>query len=132
MTENSLNVRLDKWLWAARFYKTRNIAREMIEGGKVQYNNNRTKPSRNVDIGAHISLWQGYNKIEVIVLALSDVRREASLARLLYEETAASIEQRKQLELAHKSNILFAPHPSQKPNKKQRRYLLELKYSGRQ
>lgn len=66
MSPNSENeVRLDKWLWAARFYKTRSIARSMIEGGKVHYNGTRSKPSRIVEINARIQLWQGYNQIEV-------------------------------------------------------------------
>jgi ribosome-associated heat shock protein Hsp15 len=127
MTENLQKVRLDKWLWAARFYKTRNLSRQMIEGGKVQYNKIRTKPSKYVEIGAHITLWQGYNKIEVVVLALSETRKEAKLARLLYQETEESVKEREKKEDARKSNILFSPKPLHKPDKKQRRSLLELK-----
>ena len=85
------NVRLDKWLWAARFYKTRSLAKDMIEGGKVHYNNYRTKPGRIVEIGAHIELWQGFNKIEVVVTGISEQRQSATIARTLYEETPESI-----------------------------------------
>lgn len=129
MSEKCEEIRIDKWLWAARFYKTRALAREMIEGGKVHYNNSRVKPCKIVEIGAHITLWQGFNKIEVIVEAISAQRKQAALAQMLYTETEKSIERKTNQELAHKMNILYAPHPDQKPDKKQRRNLLELKHS---
>ncbi len=129
MIENVLQIRLDKWLWAARFYKTRSLAREMIEGGKVQYNNYRTKPSRIVEIGAHITLWQGFHKIEVIVEDVSDIRKQAPLARKLYTETPESIQHRLEQEEARKLNTLYAPHPDQKPDKKQRRSLIDFKHN---
>lgn len=62
MSSNSEAVRLDKWLWAARFYKTRSIARNMVDGGKVHYNGQRTKPSKIVELGATITLRQGYEE----------------------------------------------------------------------
>ena len=129
MTENNTNVRIDKWLWAARFCKTRSLAREMIEGGNVENNQNRTKPGKVVEIGSHITITKGYNKIEVVVLGISDIRREAKLAQQLYEETPESVKKREDLELARKQNILFSPHPDQKPDKKQRRELIDLKYN---
>lgn len=128
LTNSEKEVRLDKWLWAARFYKTRAIARTMIEGGKVHYNNTRSKPSRVVELNAKIKLWQGYNQIEVIVKGISDIRRPANEARELYEETTQSIEQREKLALASEMKILYAPHPKDKPDKKQRRELLNLKH----
>ena len=73
MAENN-EVRLDKWLWAARFYKTRSIAKAMIEGGKVHYNGQRAKVSKNVEIGAMIKLRQGSDEKEIEVIALSDQR----------------------------------------------------------
>ena len=124
------NVRLDKWLWAARFYKTRSIAKDMIEGGKVHYNNYRTKPGRIVETGAHIELWQGFNKIEVVVLGISDQRQSASIARTLYEETPESIIRREKQAEEHRLQVLFAPHPENKPDKKQRRELLSLKHNS--
>ena len=87
-------VRLDKWLWAARFYKTRSIAKAMIEGGKVHYNGQRAKVSKAVEIGATIKLRQGNEEKEVEVLALSDQRRGAPEAQLLYQETEKSVKQR--------------------------------------
>ncbi len=122
------SVRLDKWLWAARFYKTRSIAREMIDGGKVDYNGVRAKPSRIVEVGAKIKLLRGNLRIEIEVLKLSDVRGPATVAQSLYKETDESVEQRtKQLEQI-RINALLAPHPDTRPNKKERRQLLDIKY----
>lgn len=121
-------VRLDKWLWAARFYKTRSIAREMIDGGKVDYNGVKAKPSRTVEVGALVKVLQGNIRIEVEVLKISDVRGPATAARTLYQETEESIVKReKQLEQL-KINALLAPHPDEKPNKKDRRTLISMKY----
>ena len=122
------SVRLDKWLWAARFYKTRSIAREMIDGGKVDYNGVRAKPSRIVELGAKVRLLRGNLRIEVEVLKISDVRGPAPVAQTLYRETDESVELRtKQLEQI-KINALLAPHPDTRPNKKERRQLLDMKY----
>ena len=108
-TENSdtdKGIRLDKWLWTARFYKTRSIAKDMIEGGKVHYNNYRTKPGRIVEVGAKIELWQGFNKIEITVLGLSDQRQKATIARTLYEETPESISF---ISISIKHTLSFSP-----------------------
>lgn len=121
------DVRLDKWLWAARFYKSRAIARAMIEGGKVRYNGQRSKPGKAVEIGALISLWQGDEEKEVAVLLLDEQRRSAPLAQLMYLETTASAEKRAKNAEARRLNALYAPHPESKPDKKQRRDLLRLK-----
>lgn len=88
-------VRLDKWLWAARFYKTRAAAREMIEGGKVHYNGQRSKPSKLVEVAASLTLRQGNDQRTVVIAAISDKRGPATEAQLLYRETAESIEKRK-------------------------------------
>ena len=121
------SIRLDKWLWAARFYKTRAIARAMIEGGKVRYNVQRSKPGKIVEVGALISLWQGDEEKEVAVLLLDEQRRSAPQAQLMYQETAASAEKRVKNAEARRLNALYAPHPESKPDKKQRRDLLRLK-----
>ncbi|NBC99129.1 ribosome-associated heat shock protein Hsp15 [Atlantibacter hermannii] len=121
-------VRLDKWLWAARFYKTRALAREMIEGGKVHYNGQRTRPSKNVELNAEIVLRQGNDQRTVIVKTITDQRRPASEAVLLYEETAQSVENREKLALARKMNALTMPHPERRPDKKERRDLIKFKY----
>ena len=120
-------VRLDKWLWAARFYKTRSLSRQMIEGGKVEYNGSRAKPSKTVEIGAKVRLLQGNSRREVIIKEISDIRGSASVAVNLYEETAQSIEQRQKEGELRKMAALVAPHPENRPNKKERRALLLLK-----
>lgn len=122
------SYRLDKWLWAARFYKTRTLAREMVDGGKVHYNGQRTKPSKEVEIGAMIKLRQGNDEKEVQVLALSNQRKAAPLAQQLYQETEESIKKREQLAWARKANALSMPNPERRPNKKERRNLLKFKY----
>ena len=118
-------IRLDKWLWAARFYKTRSIAKEMIDGGKVHYNGQRSKPNKTVEVGAIIKLRQGNDEKEIKVTALSAQRRGAPEAQLLYQETEQSVEKREKLKLARKINAM--PHPDRRPNKKERRDLLRFK-----
>lgn len=126
-TKVNEEVRLDKWLWAARFYKTRSLAKAMIEGGKVHYNGQRAKTSKIVEIGAMIKLRQGNEEKEVKVLALSDQRRGAPEAQLLYCETKQSIIEREKIAFARKANALSMPHPDRRPNKKERRDLLKFK-----
>ena len=121
------SVRLDSWVWAARFYKTRTLAKSMIEGGKVQYNGQRCKASRMVEIGASIKLTQGTDEKTVIVKGLSDKRLAAPLAQAMYEETNESQTLRLQRAELRKTNSLYAPHPDTKPDKKMRRQLLLLK-----
>ncbi|WP_372626030.1 ribosome-associated heat shock protein Hsp15 [Arsukibacterium sp.] len=126
-TQQNDSIRLDKWLWACRFYKTRALAKSMIEGGKVHYNEQRCKASRQVEIGATIKLAQGTDEKTVIVMGLSERRLAAPLAQALYQETEASAEQRLARSELRKTNSLFAPHPDTKPDKKMRRQLLLLK-----
>ncbi|BBQ81890.1 MULTISPECIES: ribosome-associated heat shock protein Hsp15 [Enterobacteriaceae] len=129
MKEKSTDgVRLDKWLWAARFYKTRALAREMIEGGKVHYNGQRSKPSKVVELNAQLTLRQGNDERTVVVKAITEQRRPATEAVNLYEETAESIEKREKVALARKLNALTMPHPDRRPDKKERRDLMRFKY----
>ena len=121
-------VRLDKWLWAARFYKTRAVAREMIEGGKVHYNGQRSKPSKVVELNAQLTLRQGNDERTVVVKGITEQRRPATEAVTLYEETAESIEKREKVALARKLNALTMPHPDRRPDKKERRDLMRFKY----
>ncbi|EKT60832.1 ribosome-associated heat shock protein Hsp15 [Providencia sneebia] len=120
-------IRLDKWLWAARFYKTRAIARDMIDGGKVHYNGQRAKPSKVVELNALVKLRQGNDERIVEVLAISGQRKGAPEAQQLYRETEASIEQREKIAQARKMNALTMPHPERRPDKKERRALLKFK-----
>ncbi|WP_273827781.1 ribosome-associated heat shock protein Hsp15 [Providencia rettgeri] len=123
-------VRLDKWLWAARFYKTRSMAREMIDGGKVHYNGQRTKPRKIVELHALVKLRQGNDERTIEILEISSQRRGAPEAQLLYRETAESIEQREKIALARKMNALTMPHPERRPDKKERRTLLKFKQTN--
>ncbi len=120
-------IRLDKWLWAARFYKTRSIARDMIQGGKVHYNGQRGKASKTVELGALLSIRQGDVIKQVSIELLSDQRRGAPIAETLYQETAESISKREQYQTLRKLSLQNAPHPDRKPNKKQRRELIQAK-----
>ncbi|GAA5115027.1 ribosome-associated heat shock protein Hsp15 [Orbus sasakiae] len=128
MNDAAQLMRLDKWLWAARFYKTRSLAREMIEGGKVHYNGQRTKPSKIVEIGAELKLRQGSDEKTITVLALSQQRRSANEAQMLYRENEASIVKREQIAQARKLGALTMPHPDRRPDKKERRNLIKFKY----
>ncbi|MCP3698476.1 MAG: ribosome-associated heat shock protein Hsp15 [Aliivibrio sp.] len=127
-SNTSDGIRLDKWLWAARFYKTRSIARNMVDGGKVQYNGQRSKPSKLVEVGAEIKLRQGNNEeISVIIEIVSDQRRGAPIAQTLYKETPISIKQREENAKLRKLNSLGSPHPDKRPDKKQRRDIMRFK-----
>ena len=123
-------VRLDKWLWAARFYKTRTLAKEMIDGGKVHYNGQRSKPNKIVEVGATLKVRQGSDEKEIVVLALSTQRRGAPEAQKLYRETEQSLANREKLAMARKMNALSMPHPDRRPDKKERRDLLKFKYQN--
>jgi len=126
-TKEITSARLDKWLWAARFYKTRAIAKQMIDGGKVFYNGQRTKSGKNVTLGDTIKLRQGFDEKEVVVIALADKRRDATFAFTLFEETTDSIKIREKTALARQQGILLSPASDSKPDKKQRRQIRQLK-----
>lgn len=125
-----LQVRLDKWLWAARFYKTRSIARNMIDGGKVHYNGQRSKPSKIVEVGAKIRLRQGNEEKIIVIEKLSTARRGAPEAQALYHETANSLKLREQHAQMRKLNAFDSPRPDKRPDKKQRRDILKFKSSN--
>ncbi|SDN68543.1 heat shock protein Hsp15 [Halomonas shengliensis] len=115
------SVRLDKWLWAARFFKTRGLAKKAIEGGKVHYDGARAKISKAVEVGAIIRVPQGWDILEVEVLALSDQRRGAPEARTLYRETEESVARREREAEARRLTNQAMQHPLKRPDKKQRR-----------
>ncbi|WP_417507356.1 ribosome-associated heat shock protein Hsp15 [Marinomonas gallaica] len=124
--QQSQAVRLDKWLWAARFYKTRSLCKEAVDGGKVMYNGSKGKASRNVELGALITVRKGWDEMTVEIKGLSEQRRGAPEAQLLYSETAESIEKRERRAVEHKSfgGRIMADH---RPNKKERRDIQQLK-----
>ena len=120
-------IRIDKWLWAARFFKTRNLAKQAIEGGKIHCDGQRVKASKEVVIGLELTIRQDLTEKIVIVKALSDQRRGAPEAALLYEETEASKQKREQQSADRKAglaNFIISDH---KPNKKERRDLTRFK-----
>ncbi|QFT56801.1 RNA-binding S4 domain-containing protein [Microbulbifer sp. THAF38] len=114
-------VRIDKWLWAARFFKTRSIAKQAIEGGKVHADGHRVKASKDLTVGALLSIRQGWDLIEVEVIDLSDQRRGAEVARTLYRETEDSIARREKER--NERQAANAGIQRERPNKKQRRQI---------
>ncbi|MEH6575606.1 MAG: ribosome-associated heat shock protein Hsp15 [Amphritea sp.] len=128
MSNNSSEqkVRLDKWLWAARFFKTRAIAKQAVEGGKVHYEGQRAKCSRNVEMGAKLVIRQGVDEKTVIIEKISDQRRGAPEAQTLYKETEESIKLRENS--AEQRKIMRGNvGPEHRPNKKDRRKILQFK-----
>ncbi len=121
MSEQTQKIRLDKWLWAARFFKTRALAKGAIEGGKVHYEGQRCKVSKTVDVGAKLTIRQGFDEKIIVIKALSEQRKGAPEARQLYDETAESIKAR--MDQAEHRRIIRASQaaPDHKPNKKERR-----------
>jgi ribosome-associated heat shock protein Hsp15 len=124
MTEApAAKVRMDKWLWAARFFKTRALAKKAIEGGKIRCAGQRVKAGTDVSVGDSLTIRQGFDDKEVLVTALSEQRRGAPEAALLYEETAASKvlrENRAANRTAGSGGFIPSDH---KPSKKERRQL---------
>ncbi|MDH1509541.1 S4 domain-containing protein [Pseudomonas mosselii] len=123
--EDDDKVRLDKWLWAARFYKTRALAKAAIESGKVHCRGERCKPGKEPRVGDEFVLRTGFDERTVVVKALSLVRRGAPDAQLLYEETAESVKRREQAAEMRKAGALGMTTDG-RPNKKQRRQIHQL------
>lgn len=119
-------VRVDKWLWAARFFKTRSLAKTAIEGGKVLLAGQKVKVSREVAPGDMLRIRQGWDEREVKVIATSEQRRAAPIAQTLYQETDASIERRARAAEARKAAGTLA-RPSQRPGKHERKALERLR-----
>jgi ribosome-associated heat shock protein Hsp15 len=121
MDTNIEAIRLDKWLWAARFFKTRSMAGQAIKGGKVHVNGNRAKAARNVLVGDQLAVTIGFMEFDVKVLALARFRRPAKEAKLLYVESDESIKTRQeQRDLRRMANAGYAG-PVKKPSKRDRR-----------
>jgi ribosome-associated heat shock protein Hsp15 len=119
----SSRVRLDKWLWAARFFKTRNLAIEAINGGKIHLNQQRIKPAKEIHLGDEVRIRKGNLELTVIVKTLSIQRRSATEAAHLYEETAGSVTKRQQQADLHQQNSAYRPHGTGRPTKKDRRLI---------
>ncbi|EIK54563.1 putative heat shock protein [Stutzerimonas stutzeri TS44] len=115
-------VRLDKWLWAARFFKTRALAKEAIEGGKVHCRGERCKPGKEPRVGDELVIRIGFDERTVIIRELSAVRRGAPQAQLLYAETADSLARREEAAAQRKAGALGVQTDG-RPSKKQRRQI---------
>lgn len=116
-------IRIDKWLWAARFYKTRMLAKQAIEGGKIHCDGQRIKPSKEAAVGLELTIRQDWDEKTVIIKALSDQRRGAPQAALLYDETEASKNLREKFAAERKAglgNFIISDH---RPSKKERRQI---------
>lgn len=120
-------VRLDKWLWAARFFKTRALAKKAIEGGKVHVDGQRAKPSKDLTLGVILQIRQGLYEKTVHVNGLSDQRRGAAEAAALYDETRESIALREKHAAERKASNHAISFHDQRPNKKQRRQIHRFK-----
>ena len=118
------SVRLDKWLWAARFYKTRSLAVEAVNGGHVHINGQRVKPSREVHIGDELKINKTPYSYTITVQALSNKRGSASIAQTLYVEHAESIQQREVLLEQRKLLAAANPQPKRRPDKRERRKII--------
>lgn len=117
--------RLDKWLWAARFYKTRSLAVEAVNGGKVHLNNHRVKPSRTIKPDDSLTISKPPYEHTIIVLGLNEQRRQATEAQQLYQETDESIAKRALIREQIKSQPLGFRHDQGKPNKRDRRHIIK-------
>lgn len=120
-------VRIDRWLWAARFFKTRNLAKQALEGGKVQVDGHKVKAGKDVGLGMTLRIRQGWDDKEVLITGISDQRRGAPEAAKLYQETAESIEKRKTHAEQRKALGPASMRTPTKPNTKQRRQMHRIK-----
>ena len=124
------SMRVDKWLWAARFFKTRSIAKAAIEGGKVHHDSERVKVSKEIRVGMELTIMQGFEKKPVVIKALSATRGPAPVAQLLYEETEVSLARRELIAAQRKLHNLA--RPDHRPSKKDRRQISKFKQENDQ
>lgn len=129
-TAENNKVRIDKWLWAARFFKTRSKAKEAVVGGKVHVNGERVKPARSLRVGDSLTVTLPMHRVSVVVKGVSEQRGSATIAQTLYEETQASIDQR--IEQTQRRKVANAGRiaPRGKPSRTDRRRLAQLKQKG--
>lgn len=122
------SLRIDKWLWASRFFRTRNLAQEALGKNNVRVNGQRCKASREIRVNDKLTIKKGIYTYDVIVRELNDKRTAAKIAVNLYTETEESIAKRQETAEMHKSARLAQPVATEKPNKKIRRQLAQMKH----
>ena len=130
MDDQQAQVRIDKWLWAARFFKTRSLATKAASGGKVFINGQRTKPSKPVMIGDKLTIHKGQVEWIVVVLNLSGRRGPATVARTLYEETGESVQNREKQRQERSLFYAGQTMPAKKPGKRDRRKIKDFIRKG--
>ncbi len=119
-----MGVRIDKWLWSARFFKTRGLATDMVNAGHVQLNGERTKPSKQVECGDTLVIVRGHETFTLEITGLAEKRGSAAIARTLYAETEASLKAREQQQELRCMHADSAPAPMKRPDKKARRQII--------
>lgn len=127
VNKETQSVRLDKWLWAARFFKTRALARAAIEGGKVEIDGIRAKPGKAVHKGLQLMVRAGFDRKHIIVEELLGKRSSATVAETLYRETEESLSHREQAIAQRKLASAVIQHDQKKPAKHQRRQMQQFK-----
>ena len=130
--EKEIKTRLDKWLWASRFYKTRHLAAEAINGGHVHHNGRRVKPSRVIQIADKLTIHKTPFTFEITVEGLSVRRGPAKEAQLLYAENEESIKKRETLAAQRKLDAAQFPHAERRPDKRDRRRIIRFKNVNRE
>ena len=123
-------VRMDKWLWAARFFRTRSLAARACELGRIQYNGQPVKPAREVRIGDMLHVTNDGGDFQVEVLLLSELRGAAAVAQTLYRETEESVELRLKVAAERKAMRQFEPVPTTRPSKRDRRRIIQFRGRG--
>jgi ribosome-associated heat shock protein Hsp15 len=124
------SVRIDKWLWAARFFKTRSLASRACDLGRIQSNGQPAKPAREVHVGDMLRLTNEGGEFHVEILQLSEVRGPASVAQTLYRETEESKEARLKAAAERKAAMQFEPMPTGRPSKRDRRKIIQFRGRG--
>ncbi|MFQ5519675.1 MAG: RNA-binding S4 domain-containing protein [Mariprofundus sp.] len=120
-----MSVRIDRWLWAARFFKTRGLATDMVNGGHIKLNGDNIKASKQVQVGDTLSIVRNHEQYVVTVTGLAEKRGSATVAQTLYAETTESMQQREELKLLRK--LTAPPAPEKRPDKKARGKIIRFK-----
>jgi ribosome-associated heat shock protein Hsp15 len=126
-TQTITTIRIDVWLWAARFFKTRPLAKKACELGRVLANGQPVKPARNVHVGERLQVVTEAGDFEIDILQLSDVRGPAPVAQALYRETEAGHGRRMKAAEERKANRAYAPAPVSRPSKRDRRRIIQFR-----